>query len=87
MLDRSPVMCASDLMKLAHPAFCSWGTADAVARGQSCAQHIHSGWATHVSIARQSQRQLAIVSKRRLTVLGFLLDVHRDVYSLRGREW
>lgn len=30
MLDRSPVMCVSDLMKLAHPAFCSWGTAEAV---------------------------------------------------------
>jgi hypothetical protein len=26
MEDRSEVMLASDLMKLAHPAFCSWGT-------------------------------------------------------------
>lgn len=26
MDDRSEVMLASDLMKLAHPAFCSWGT-------------------------------------------------------------
>jgi hypothetical protein len=30
MLDRSPVMCTRDLTKLAHPAFCSAGTADPV---------------------------------------------------------
>ena len=40
MDDRSPVICANDLIKLAHPAFCSGGTSAPVTIASSGESHM-----------------------------------------------